>query len=183
VTLPRHLKAVGAFAFNDCKSILSLTLGDELEDFDESALNGWNKEQRVVVSKRFSPLLKFKIDQKINEKTLLQHEGGQSLSEFVMIKTTFESVEEAAKMARLLVNNRYIASAQLDQLNVFYTWNDESCNENEVELSCITRGSLYNIVEAFIKQHHSYECCQIICLPIINESKEFKDWIVEQTID
>ena len=183
VVLPKHLKKVGAFAFNDCRNIISLTLGDEVEEFDVSALDGWDKEQRVVVSKRFSPLIKYKIDQKIDERVVLQHERGPDLPDYVMIKTTFESIEEASKMAKMLINNRYIASAQIDKLNVFYTWNDESCNENEIELSCITRGDLYDIVETFIKQHHSYECCQIICIPIINTSKEFGDWIIEQTID
>ena len=182
VVLPRHLKRVGAFAFNDCRNLISLTLGDEVEEFDVSALNGWDNGQRVVVSKRFNRLIKYKIDQKIGERVIIEHKSSTELTSFVMIKTTFESIEEATKMAKMLVNKRYIASAQLDRLNVFYTWNDEPCNENEIELSCITRGELFDIVETFIKQHHSYECCQIICLPIINISKEFENWIIEQTI-
>lgn len=183
VVLPKHLKKVGAFAFNDCRNIISLTLGDEVEEFDVSALNGWDNGQRVVVSKRFNPLIKYKIDQKIGERVVLEHKSNSDLPAYVMIKTTFESIEEAAKMAKMLIKKRYVASAQLYQLNVFYTWNDESCNENEFELSCITRGNLYEIVETFIKQNHSYECCQIICLPIIKTSKEFGNWIVDQTID
>lgn len=183
VTLPKHLKKVGAFAFNECKNVISLTLGDAVEDFAPSALDGWSKGQRVVVSKRFNPLIKRAIDQKIDERAVLQCDSGPDFPPFVMIKTTFESVEEASKMAKMLLNNRYIASAQLDELNVFYTWNDEACNEDEIELSCITRGDLYGIVETFIKQHHSYECCQVICIPIVNTSKEFGDWITEQTTD
>lgn len=183
VVLPKHLKKIGPYAFNDCRNILSLTLGDEIGEFDISALDGWHKGQRVVVSKRFNPLIKYKIDQKINEKVELQNNIGKDIPAYAMIKTTFESIEEASKMAKMLVNNRYIASAQLTKLNVFYTWNDEPCNENEIELSCITRGDLYSKVEIFIKQHHSYDCCQIICIPIINTSKEFGDWIIEQTLD
>lgn len=181
VVLPRKLKSVGAYAFNDCRNILSLTLGDDIEEFDVSALDGWDKGQRVVVSKRFNPLIKFKIDQKINERVVLEHEESTGLPEYIMVKTTFESVEEASKMAKMLINNRYIASAQLDELNVFYTWNDESCNENEIELNCITRGALYEKVKTFIMQHHSYECCQIICLPIVKTTNEFGHWIDEQT--
>ncbi len=182
VVLPKHLKSVGAQAFHDCRNIISLTLGDEVAEFDVSALDGWDRGQRVVVSKRFDPRIKYEIDQKINERAELRQDGGAELPAYVMIKTTFESVEEATKMAKLLIKKRYIASAQLDKLNVFYTWNDELCNENEIELSCITRGDLYDKVETFIKQNHSYECCQIICIPIINTSKEFGDWISEQTL-
>jgi len=182
VVLPRHLKRIKAYAFNDCRNIISLTLGDEIEEFDVSALEGWGKSQRIVTSKRFSPLIKYEIEQKLNEKPELQQNDGNDTPPFAMIKTTFESVEEASKMAKMLLSHHYVASAQLDQLNVFYTWNDEPCNENETELSCITRGSLYHQVEEFIKQHHSYECCQIINIPIINTSKEFGEWIMEQTI-
>ncbi len=181
VILPRSLKTVGAYAFNDCRNIISLTLGDEIEEFDISALDGWNKGQRVVVSKRFNPLIKYKIDQKINERIVLEHEESTDLPKYVMIKTTFESIEEASKMAKMLINNRYIASAQLDELNVFYTWKDEACNENEVELNCITKGTLYDKVKTFIMQHHSYECCQIICIPIVKTTEEFGKWIDEQT--
>lgn len=182
VVLPRNLKRVGAFAFNDCRNIMSLTLGDEIDEFDVSALDGWNKDQQIVVSKRFNPLIKYKINQKINERVVLEYEESKDLPEYVMIKTTFESVEEASKMAKMLINNHYIASAQLDELNVFYTWKDEACNENEIELNCITRGVLYDKVKTFIKQNHSYECCQIICIPIVKTTDEFGDWINEQTI-
>ena len=181
IILPRHLKKIGAYAFKDCRSIISLTLGDEIEEFDVSALDGWENDQRVIVSKRFNPLIKYKIDQKISQRIDIQQITSATLPRYIMIKTTFESVEEASKMAKMLINCRYVASAQLDELNVFYTWNDESCNENEIELSCITRGDLYCMVEAFIKNHHSYECCQIICLPIIETSTDFGKWIDEQT--
>lgn len=181
IILPKHLKKIGAYAFNFCRNIISLTLGDEVEEFDVSALEGWSNNQRIVVSKRFNPSIKYNIQQKINEKANLQQNNETAMPVFVMIKTTFESIEEASKMAKMLVDNNHVASAQLNKLNVFYTWNDEPCNENEIELSCITRGELYNKVEDFILQHHSYECCQIICVPIVNVSRAFGDWIIKQT--
>jgi len=182
VILPRHLKIVEKYAFNECSGILSLTLGDDISDFDVSALAGWTNEQRVVVSRRFNPLIKYNIDQKLAEKTILDQASAEDITaRFIMIKTTFESNEEAAKMAKTLLSKRLIASAQLNKLNVFYTWNDEECNEDETELSCITRGELYWNVSEFIREHHSYECCQIICIPIIKTSIDFETWILDQT--
>lgn len=181
IVLPKGLKSVGAYAFNDCRNIGSLTLGDEIEEFDVSALDGWGKGQRVIASRRFNPLLKYKIDQKLNERVVLECEESADLPKYVVIKTTFESVEEASKMAKMLINNHYIASAQLNELNVFYTWEGQVCNENEIELSCITRGALHDKVKSFIMQHHSYECCQIICLPVVKTTDEFGNWINEQT--
>lgn len=182
VILPRHLRIVEKYAFNECSGILSLTLGDDIAEFDVSALSGWSNDQRVVVSRRFNPLIKYNIDQKLSEKATYEQADVEEISaKFVMIKTTFESNEEASKMAKTLLSKRFIASAQLNKLNVFYTWNDEPCNEDETELSCITRGELYWNVAEFIKEHHSYECCQIICIPIIKTTLEFESWILEQT--
>lgn len=62
-----------------------------------------------------------------------------------------------------------------------YMWENEMCSEGEIELTCFTESGLYYEVERFIKEHHSYEVCELICLPIINISKEFGDWISEYT--
>lgn len=182
VILPKHLKTVGQYAFNECSGILSLTLGDEITDFDVTAISGWSPCQRIVVSKRFNPLIKYNIDQKISEQVDLEQLDTDDIeAKYIMVKTTFESHEEAAEMAKMLLSKRYIASAQLNKLNVFYTWKDEFCNENEIELSCITRGTLFRKTADFIEEHHSYECCQIICIPIIKTSSEFEEWILTQT--
>ena len=182
IVLPRHLKRVEKFAFNECSGILSLTLGDDISAFDVSALTGWKRDQRVVVSKRFNPLIKYNIENKLAEKVDLERiSTNEVLAKFVMVKTTFESHEEAAKMAKMLLNKKIIASAQLNKLNVFYTWNDEACNEDEIELSCITRGTLFAEVAEFIRTNHSYECCQLVCVPIVGTTIEFEEWIYAQT--
>ena len=60
-------------------------------------------------------------------------------------------------------------------------WEDELCNKGEIELTCFTECGLYNEVEKFINEHHSYELCELICLPIINISDGFGKWISEYT--
>lgn len=183
IVLPAHLKRVKEYAFCDCHNINRLTMGDEIVEFDESAINGWNSNQRVVVSRRFNPQIKYMIDQKLQEEHKAdQNRGDNNFPDYIMIKTTFESQEEASDMAKLLVHNKYVAAAHLTRLNVYYLWNNEECNESETELSCITRGELYHTVESFILAHHSFNCCQIICLPIISTTKDFGAWIDELTL-
>ena len=104
-----------------------------------------------------------------------------NVAKFVMIKTTFESHKEATQMAKMLLDKKLVASVQLSKLNVFYTWNNEACNEDEIELSCITQDILFQNVSEFIKERHSYECCQVICIPIVQTSQEFGNWILSQT--
>lgn len=57
-------------------------------------------------------------------------------------------------------------------------WNEEVNSEDEAELSCITASSSYPEIEEFIRRNHSYELCEIICVPIVKTTPEFADWII-----
>lgn len=54
-------------------------------------------------------------------------------------------------------------------------------NTDEILLTIKTRKDLYESVEKCIKANHSYEVCEIIMIPIENGSKEFFEWIDENT--
>ena len=182
VVLPKSLKKIEAYAFNDCCNILSLTLGDNISAFDVTAISGWTKEQKIVTGKSFNPVLRYAIKQKLNSlgESEDNRDGCDQYRE-VFVVTTFESKEEAAQMSRMLVDSNLVASTHLYNLDVFYIWEREFCNEKEVALSCITRGSMYSKVEKFIREHHSYYCPQVVCIPIINTYPEFDDWIYSNT--
>lgn len=100
---------------------------------------------------------------------------------FIMIKTTFDSIEEANQIAKMLINKKLVASAQLSKLNVFYVWKNEARNHDEIELSCITQSTLFREVSDFIRERHSYECCQILSIPIMEITEDFGSWIISQT--
>jgi cutA1 divalent ion tolerance protein len=98
-------------------------------------------------------------------------------NKFCLIKTTFESEEEIIKMAKMLLDKKLIVSGQIKEMRSLYVWKDELCDEKEFELTCFTESRLYKEVEEFINRHHSYELCQIICIPITNISDGFGNWI------
>ena len=98
-------------------------------------------------------------------------------NKFCLIKTTFESEEEVVKIAKMLLSKKLIVSSQIKEMRSLYVWKDELCDEKELELTCFTESRLYKEVEEFINSHHSYELCQIICIPITNISKGFGNWI------
>lgn len=98
-------------------------------------------------------------------------------NKFCLIKTTFESEEEAVKIAKMLLDKKLIVSGQIKEMRSLYVWKDELCDEKEFELTCFTESRLYKEVEEFINSHHSYELCQIICISITNISKGFGNWI------
>ena len=102
-------------------------------------------------------------------------------NKFCLIKTTFEFEEEAVKIAKMLLSKKLIVSSQIKEMRSLYMWKDELCDEKELELTCFTESRLYKKVEEFINSHHSYELCQIICIPITNISKGFGNWISSYT--
>ncbi|MCQ2467923.1 MAG: divalent cation tolerance protein CutA [Clostridia bacterium] len=179
VVLPKTLVSISGYAFQDCCNIVSLTLGDTIEDFDVRAIEGWNEQQKIIMGKKFNPLIKYSIEQKLKELVLVEREIEGN--KFCLVKTAFESEEEAVKMAKMLLDNNLIVSGQIKKMKSLYIWDDKLCKENEIELTCFTETRLYHEVEKFINNHHSYELCQVIAIPIMNISEEFGNWIVENT--
>lgn len=179
IVLPRKLEIVCSHAFHDSCNIASLTLGDSIKEFDTSALTGWNDRQRVLMGRHFHPVIKYNIEQKIKE--LAPVEQQVTGYQFCLIKTAFEAEEEAIEMAKMLLDNRLIVSGQIKKMRSLYVWENDMCCENEVELTCFTENRLYSEVEEFINSHHSYELCQLICLPITNISDGFGKWISDYT--
>lgn len=101
--------------------------------------------------------------------------------QFCLIKTAFKSEEDAAKIAKILIDKGLIASGQLKPMRSLYVWKDEMCDESEIELNCFTRGELYSEVEQLINKYHPYELCQVVCLPIADLSEGFAEWIFDCT--
>ena len=102
-------------------------------------------------------------------------------NKFCLIKTAIDSEEKAITFAKMLLNNNLIVSGQIKEMRSLYVWKDELCDKKEFELTCFTESRLYSKIEEFINRHHSYELCQIICIPITNISKEFSNWISSYT--
>lgn len=179
ISLPDSLEEIMQFAFKDSCNIASLILPDRITQFDLTSIDGWTNRQQIIMSSAFHPVIRYNIEQKMNKAS--GPEKAELGYQFCLIKTAFESEEEAVKMAKMLLDNRLIVSGQIKKMKSIYMWENEMCSEGEIELTCFTESGLYYEVERFIKEHHSYEVCELICLPIINISKEFGDWISEYT--
>lgn len=175
VLLPRGLEVVKANAFKDCYGIEKLSVFENIKEFDVTALDGWTEEQQVQFSNKCSPLIKYNVAKKLKDNQA--YASSEIQYRFILVKTTFESQNEAEDMVKMLLERKLIVSGQISKLHSIYMWNDEINSEDEVELSCITSSAIYPEVEEFIKRNHSYELCEIICIPIVKTTPEFEDWI------
>lgn len=100
---------------------------------------------------------------------------------FIEVKTAFEVEEEAKEMAEYLLNEKLIACGQISKIESHYNWNKERFCEKEFFLVMKTKKSLFKGLEKVIKEKHSYEVAEIITTPINHLSKEYANWIIENT--
>jgi periplasmic divalent cation tolerance protein len=104
------------------------------------------------------------------------------MKSYIQISTTTETKEQAQKIARYLVEQKLAACVQITgPIESTYRWKDKV--ETSTEWLCLvkTREILFEKVEAAIKKLHSYETPEIIAIPIVRGSKEYLNWLHEQT--
>jgi periplasmic divalent cation tolerance protein len=104
------------------------------------------------------------------------------MKSYIQVTTTTETKEQAQTIARHLVESSLAACVQITgPITSIYRWKDKV--ENAREWLCIikTTDKLYAAVEATIKSLHPYETPEIIAVPIVKGSKEYLQWIHEET--
>ncbi len=104
------------------------------------------------------------------------------LSQYVVIFVTASSDEEAQRIGRALIEEKLVACSNIaSSIRSFYWWKGEICDETEVLLIAkSTQDQLEEIIKK-VKELHSYEVPEIIALPILGGSKDYLNWIEEET--
>ena len=98
-------------------------------------------------------------------------------NDYSIIISTFADKETAKQAAKLLVEQRLAACAQLFPIVSVYLWKNETCDENEIMLFIKSRTSLFGKIAAVIKENHPYELPEIIQIPITDGLPEYLRWI------
>lgn len=104
------------------------------------------------------------------------------MSDAVMVYMTASNADEAAKLARGLVEARLAACANiLGPIRSFYWWDGKVQDEDEIALIAKTRAALVDALTAKVKELHSYSVPCVVALPIAAGNPEFLDWIGQET--
>ena len=99
-------------------------------------------------------------------------------TEYVQIATTFESEDDAKKVAGALVDKRFVACAQiLGPLTSIYRWQGKV--ELATEWQCLMKTTKASQPEAvsLIQDLHPYEEPEIVVFPIVDGSSGYLAWI------
>lgn len=95
-----------------------------------------------------------------------------------LLYITAGSAEEAARLARALVEERLVACANvLPGITSFYWWEGAVQEEGEVALFAKTPADRVEAVIARVKALHSYSCPCVVALPILGGNPDFLAWI------
>lgn len=100
------------------------------------------------------------------------------------IMTIFTSVGnegEANLIAKVIVDKKLAACAQISEINSFYHWNGSVQNEKEFRILFKTDAKNYTPIEKLIREMHSYDLPAIHGILIDEISEPYKQWIIENS--
>lgn len=107
--------------------------------------------------------------------------GPQELMTYCIVLTTCPTDEDARGLALKLVQEKLAACVQLSAVTSVYPWKGTIHQEPEIRLLIKTRTGLYQALEAFIRQNHSYEVPEIVQIPVTHGSDAYLGWLDENT--
>ena len=101
---------------------------------------------------------------------------------YCIINCTTSNEEEAKKIAKTLIENKLIACCTIiPKVTSIYVWNNNLNEDSEVLMVMKTKTELFSEIQNEIKKIHSYDVPEIICIPVIEGSYDYLNWINEQT--
>lgn len=100
------------------------------------------------------------------------------MNEIVIFVTT-SSEDEAQKIASELIMQKLAACVQFDEVKSVYQWRGKIEQESETRLMIKTIQSKFEAIQEQILKLHSYDCPEIIALPIMGGNQRYLQWIGE----
>ena len=104
------------------------------------------------------------------------------MTEFIIVFITAPNEKEAAAISQTIVGERLAACINIiPSVRSIYRWQGRVEDEQEVLMIVKTKKSLFERLQERVKELHSYEVPEIIGLPLVEGSKEYLDWLGQET--
>ena len=95
----------------------------------------------------------------------------------IAVMTTTDSLEEAKRIAHVLVERRLAACAQVSPIESVYVWQGEVQEATEYRLFIKTRDDRYAEVESAICELHSYDLPAVYSIDLSHVYPPYADWV------
>ena len=100
------------------------------------------------------------------------------MEEPILLYVTCANKDEAKSIARVLVEERLIACANiLGKMTSIYRWEGEVAEEDEIAVLLKPRRNMEVRVTERVKELHSYDVPCVIALPITGGNPDFIHWL------
>ena len=100
------------------------------------------------------------------------------MTDKVIIFVTAPSRREGKRIARHLVETKLAACVNIAHpIESVYRWEGKIADEKELLLIIKSTRELFPEIEAEISKIHSYQTPEIICLPVIDGSRNYLQWV------
>ncbi len=104
------------------------------------------------------------------------------MDDYLLVISTVSSETEGKNIAQKIVEERLAACVTVTSaVQSFYWWEERIANDQEFILFIKTKTSLFPKLEQRIKTLHSYQVPEIIALPIHTGSRDYLNWITQNT--
>ncbi len=103
--------------------------------------------------------------------------------EYVVVYITAPDEEEAARIARTVVEERLAGCVNIIKgIRSIYSWEGKVEDDHEVLMVVKTRKTLFSAIEKRVKELHSYSVPEIISLPLVEGSEDYLKWLDNELI-
>lgn len=104
------------------------------------------------------------------------------MSELRLIHSTFESRDSARHLAEELVENQLAACVNLGApMDSVYVWEGSIQAEEEIPFTAKTTTKRLDQALEFLRDHHPYDCPELIVTPVEQAQDDYEDWARNQT--
>ncbi len=101
---------------------------------------------------------------------------------YVIALTTTDSQASAQQIAETLVREKIVACVNImPGIESIYEWKSKLHHEHEWLLLCKTREARVVRLKERLLELHTYECPELIVLPIITGHEPYLEWIKAQS--
>ena len=103
------------------------------------------------------------------------------MKNIIVLHTTVANIEDARKIAHVLLSLKLIACAQIDgPIESVYSWEGTMETEKEYRLTVKTIDDLADQVIEKMKALHPYEIAEIVGQPFLYCSEDYKNWVASE---
>lgn len=102
--------------------------------------------------------------------------------QYIVTFITASNMKEADKIADALVKKRLAACVNIiNNVRSVFHWKGRIESSGEVLLIAKSAGRNFNKIVKEVKRLHSYECPEVIALPISAGNEDYLKWIKKET--